>query len=83
MRSGRQEVQHLAEWCADDLVLNTIKIKEVIIDSPLHQRRGGGEGGLKFKVKFLGTHIKHLQPCEKGPAEDVLPEAIWSGSTTA
>ena len=33
-RPYRDEVQHLAAWCADNkLVLNTQKTKEIIVDS--------------------------------------------------
>ncbi|XP_075935394.1 uncharacterized protein LOC142935136 [Anarhichas minor] len=61
----RQEVQHLAEWCSDNnLVLNTTKTKEVIVDfrrsrkttpSPLYI--SGEEVERVDSIKFLGLHI--------------------------
>ena len=61
----RQEVQHLTEWCSDNnLVLNTTKTKEVIVDcrrsrnttpSPLYI--SGEEVERVDSSKFLGLHI--------------------------
>ncbi|KAI4877716.1 hypothetical protein NFI96_022799 [Prochilodus magdalenae] len=61
----RDEVQHLAAWCDDNnLVLNTQKTKEVIVDfrksrnqahTPIHI--SGAEGECVSNFKFLGVHI--------------------------
>ncbi|KAK3531119.1 hypothetical protein QTP70_011867 [Hemibagrus guttatus] len=61
----RAEVQHLFAWCADNnLLLNTDKIKELIIDfrrekgrthDPIHINGMAVERVSSFK--FLGTHI--------------------------
>ena len=61
----RQDVQHLAGWCADnDLVLNTSKTKEVIFDfrrtkrttqHPIYIR--GEKVERVESVRFLGTYI--------------------------
>ncbi|KAI4873926.1 hypothetical protein NFI96_030144 [Prochilodus magdalenae] len=61
----RDEVQHLAAWCDDNnLVLNTQKTKEVIVDfrksrnqahTPIHISRVEVECVSNFK--FLGVHI--------------------------
>ncbi|KAI3376096.1 hypothetical protein L3Q82_016621 [Scortum barcoo] len=74
----RAEVEHLAAWCADNnLLLNTSKTKELIVDfrkvkrethDPIHINGMAVERVSSFK--FLGTHIsenldldcKHLQP---------------------
>ncbi|KAI4891818.1 hypothetical protein NFI96_002199 [Prochilodus magdalenae] len=61
----RDEVQHLAVWCDDNnLVLNTQKTKEVIVDfrksrnqahTPIHI--SGAEVECVSNFKFLGVHI--------------------------
>uniref|UniRef100_A0A3Q3G1R3 Reverse transcriptase domain-containing protein n=1 Tax=Labrus bergylta TaxID=56723 RepID=A0A3Q3G1R3_9LABR len=61
----REEVQHLAAWCADNnLLLNTSKTKEIIVDfrrergsmhNPIHINGMAVERVSSFK--FLGTHI--------------------------
>ncbi|KAI4903872.1 hypothetical protein NFI96_022133, partial [Prochilodus magdalenae] len=61
----RDEVQHLAAWCDDNnLVLNTQKTKEVIVDfrksrnqahTPIHI--SGAEVECVSNFKFLGIHI--------------------------
>ncbi|KAI4892209.1 hypothetical protein NFI96_007149 [Prochilodus magdalenae] len=61
----RDEVQHLAAWCDDNnLVLNTQKTKEVIVDfrksrnqahTPIHI--SGAEVECVSNFKFLGVHI--------------------------
>ncbi|KAI4883522.1 hypothetical protein NFI96_005237, partial [Prochilodus magdalenae] len=61
----RDEVQHLAAWCDDNnLVLNTQKTKEVIVDfrksrnqahTPIHI--SGAEVECVYNFKFLGVHI--------------------------
>ncbi|KAK3564955.1 hypothetical protein QTP86_031109, partial [Hemibagrus guttatus] len=61
----RAEVQHLVAWCADNnLLLNTSKMKELIIDfrrekgrmhDPIHINGMAVERVSSFK--FLGTHI--------------------------
>ncbi|KAM7003411.1 uncharacterized protein LKV04_004454 [Tautogolabrus adspersus] len=61
----REEVQHLAAWCADNnLLLNTSKTKELIVDfrkerrdthNPIHINGMAVERVSSFK--FLGTHI--------------------------
>ncbi len=61
----RQEVQHLAEWCLDsNLVLNTTKMKEVIVDFRRSRRTtqtalfiNGEEVERVDSIKFLGIHI--------------------------
>ena len=72
----RDEVQWLLEWCAaNNLTLNTIKTKEVIMDfrrhradpAPLHINGDCVERVSTFK--FLGTHI----------SEDIS----WSANTSA
>ena len=72
----RDEVQRLVEWCAaNNLTLNTIKTKEVIMDfrrhradpAPLHINGDCVERVSTFK--FLGTHI----------SEDIS----WSANTSA
>jgi hypothetical protein len=61
----REEVQHLAAWCAsNNLVLNTTKTKELIVDfrkskacihTPIHIN--GAEVERVTNFKFLGVHI--------------------------
>ncbi|KAL0195028.1 hypothetical protein M9458_008600 [Cirrhinus mrigala] len=61
----REEIKHLATWCTDNnLLLNTTKAKELIVDSR-KGRRGSHEpihiNGMAVEpvssFKFLGTHI--------------------------
>ncbi|KAJ8404745.1 hypothetical protein AAFF_G00336080 [Aldrovandia affinis] len=61
----REEIQHLATWCADNnLALNTKKTKELIVDfrktravahAPVHIN--GAEVERVSSFKFLGVHI--------------------------
>src|SRR4029434_3262600 len=61
----REEIQHLAVWCANNnLALNTKKIKELIVDfrrskgctyTPI--RINGSEVERVASFKFLGVHI--------------------------
>ncbi|KAF0039088.1 hypothetical protein F2P81_009572 [Scophthalmus maximus] len=60
----REEVWHLAEWCADNnLALNTKKTKELIVD---FRKKGGTHTPIRIngtdvervsRFKFLGVHI--------------------------
>ncbi|KAK3550504.1 hypothetical protein QTP86_033403, partial [Hemibagrus guttatus] len=61
----REEVQHLVEWCMEsDLVLNTTKTKEILVDYRRTQKMtlpalhiNGAEVERVNNIKFLGLHI--------------------------
>ncbi|KAK3521702.1 hypothetical protein QTP70_015808, partial [Hemibagrus guttatus] len=61
----REEVQHLVEWCMEsDLVLNTTKTKEIVVDYRRTQKMtlpalhiNGAEVERVNNIKFLGLHI--------------------------
>ncbi|KAK3514039.1 hypothetical protein QTP70_002496 [Hemibagrus guttatus] len=64
----RAELQHLVAWCADNnLLLNTRKTKELIIDFKREKGRTLDINGMAVRrvssFKFLGTHISEDLSC--------------------
>ncbi|KAI3366867.1 hypothetical protein L3Q82_009518 [Scortum barcoo] len=85
----REEIQHLTQWCSNNLVLNTSKTKEVIVDYRRSRRTEHapllihGEAVERVNnIKFLGIHITSdltwsmntAHLVKKGSTKTLLPQ---------
>ena len=70
-KTAYREVRELAVWCEDNLSLNVIKTKEMIVEAAVEQVES---------FKFLGVHItnklswsKHTKKVVKRARQSLLP----------